>query len=113
GPTVVQIPDVGGDRLRAAHRTRPRPDLVGPVLRAALQILAAAELAPLGRRLALDLHDVHREVDRRRVAQARANAESVDARLDQRRDRLLVDGTGHENLHVLVAAKVMFLAGLA
>src|SRR5712691_1685039 len=104
--TAVQVLRVRWGHFRPTGGTRPRPDLVRAVVRAALQVLPPAKLPALRRRLAVDFDEVEREVDRRRVAQARADAEAVDAGLEERGDRFLVDGAGDEDLHVLVAAEV-------
>src|SRR3989442_120385 len=112
GATAVQVLRVRGGHFRPTGGTRPRPDLVRAVLRAALQVLPPAKLPALRRRLAVDFDEVEREVDRRRVAQARADAEAVDAGLEERWDRCLVDRPGDEDLHILVAAEVELPAHL-
>src|SRR5439155_5876540 len=96
GPSSFRTRDTSAPRFRTYHPS------------AALEVLATAELAPLRRGLAIDLDKVQREVNRRSVAQARANAEAVDACLQECGYRLLVHGARRENLHVLVAAEVQF-----
>src|SRR6266702_4291765 len=101
----IQVPNVCRRHLRA--------DLVRAVFRTPLQVLPTAELPALRGRRAIDLDDVHREVDCRGVAQARADAESVRARLEQSRNRLLVDPPGDEDLDVLVTSQVELPSDLA
>src|SRR2546421_1182713 len=111
-PAAIQVLREGGRHLRAAHRARANADLVGPVLRATLEILPSAELPAFGCGLSFHLDDVHRKIDRRGVAQARAHTEPVSARLRERGDRSLVYRAGYEDLYVLVAAEVELPADL-
>src|SRR5437660_8474953 len=105
-PAAIQVLREGGHHLRVAHWARPNADPVGAVLRATLEILPSAELPAFGRRLSFHLDDVHGKIDRRGVAQARAHAEPISARLRERGDRSLVHRAGHEDLYILVAAEV-------
>src|SRR3989440_6363213 len=111
-PAAIQVLREGGRHLRAAHRARANADLVGAVLRATLEILPSAELPAFGCGLSFHLDDVHRKIDRRGVAQARAHTEPVSARLRERGDRSLVQRAGHKDLYVLVAAEVELPADL-
>src|SRR6266581_9646740 len=103
---AIQVPNVRRRHLRAADGARLRADLVRAVFRTPLQVLPTTELPALRGRCAIDLDDVHREIDRRGVAQARADAESVNARFEQRRNRFLVDPSGDEDLDILVTSQV-------
>src|SRR6266498_4055516 len=80
---AIQVPNVCRRHLRAADGARLRGDLVRAVFRTPLQVFPTAELPALRGRRAIDLDDVHREIDRWGVAEARADAESVRARLEQ------------------------------
>src|SRR5947208_7892703 len=111
-PAAIQVLREGGRHFRAARRARPNADLVGAVLRATLEILPSAELPAFGCGLSFHLDDVHRKIDRRGVAQARADTGPVSSRLRERGDRSLVHRAGHEDLYVLVAAEVELPADL-
>src|SRR3989449_8624927 len=89
-PAAIQVLREGGRHLRAAHRALPNADLVCPLLLATMEILPSAELPAFGCGLSFHFDDVHRKIDRRGVAQARANTEPVSARLRERGDRSLV-----------------------
>src|SRR6266511_1708606 len=110
---AIQVPNVCRRHLRAADGARLRGDLVRAVFRTPLQVFPTAELPALRGRRAIDLDDVHREIDRWGVAEARADAESVRARLEQGRYRLLVDPSGDEDLDVLVTSQVELPSDLA
>src|SRR5438093_1730870 len=78
---------------------------------APVHVLGARPLAPLGRGLPLDLHDVQGEVEHRRVGDRGADAVAVGDRI-QRENLVLVDAAGGENLDVVVAAQVELPANL-
>src|SRR5437660_9894270 len=104
-PAAIQVLREGGRHLRAARRARPNADLVAAVLRATLEVLPSAELPAFGRGLSFHLDDVHGKIDRRGVAQARADTEPISARLRERGDRSLVHRAGYGDQYVLVAAE--------
>src|SRR2546421_10449991 len=58
-PAAIQVLREGGRHLRAAHRARATADLVGPALRATLELLPSAELPASASQLSFHHTDVH------------------------------------------------------
>ncbi len=71
-----------------------------------MHILAPPELAPLGHRSAVPLHEVQRKVHAGGAADAAADPEAVRAGLDQGRYRGLVQSTREDDLHIPMAMDI-------